>query len=273
MLYSTVKKIIGGIVFIAAFNTIEHITHEQTDGFSLRRTQFDQPLQTGEIIHQPELDQTFHYLACGNQSYVFLSSDGQYVLKLFKYANTPAPHFMTKIPLLNYFKPFKPHRHANIFMKRERDYRGYQLAFDRFKEESSIIAVHLSPIERGYPTITLYDKLNCRLTVNLNETPFVLQRKATPAFRQLKTWIRAGQIDIAKEAIENLKILLQKRISLNLLDDDVNFYSNLGFVGKQPVQVDPGHFIDGATPDPDLEIATLTQKLTTWCQKHAPELL
>jgi hypothetical protein len=180
---------------------------------------------------------------------------------------------LTRIPLLNRFKPFKPNRHAKVLWKKERDFRGYELASDRFKEETGIVTTHLTPSDHAYPTITLYDKLNCRLTLNLNEAPFVLQKRATPIYPQLRAWIRDGKIDVAKEAIQNLKLLLKKRISLGLLDDDVHFYSNFGFVENSPIQVDPGHFTDGTTPDPDLEIAHITRELTTWCQKHAPELL
>ena len=267
------SSIIKTVVFIAAFNAIEHFAHEQTDGFSLRRVQFHSPLQSGKTEYLPELNQPFHYLGCGNQCYAFVSEDGQYVLKLFKYASSPVPFAMTQIPLLNHFKPFKPNRYAKVLWKRERDFRGYELASNRFKEETGILTTHLTPTDHAYPTITLYDKLHCRLTLNLNEAPFVLQKRATPVYSQIQAWISAGKIDVAKEALHNLKLLLKKRISLGLLDDDVHFYSNFGFVGTTPIQVDPGHFTVGITPDPDLEIATKSRELTTWCQKNAPELL
>ncbi len=268
-----IKRVGYLFLFLIAFNFFEHFAHKKTDGFSPHRIRFGTELSQGEPSLIPELNQSFHYLDCGNQCYAFLSEDGKYVLKFFKYAHSSVPHFLTQIPLLNRFKPFRPHRFEKQQWKRERDFNGYRLAYNSFQQETALVALHLSPTDHHYPTITITDKLGCVHTINLNETPFILQQKATPIYKQLKKWLKAGESGLAKEGIASLLELLRKRISLHLQDDDVHFYSNFGFIGTQAIQLDPGHFTEGTYPDPAKELEELKVELVSWCQKHAPELL
>jgi hypothetical protein len=268
-----IKRIGFIALFLIAFNFLEHFAHKKTDGFSLRRIQFEGQISEGERYNYPQLSQPFRYLNCGNQCFAFISEDGNYVLKFFKYANSPIPRFMTQIPVLNHFKPFRPHRYEKMLWKQQRDFKGYELAYNTFREETGLIAIHLTPSDHGFPTITLSDKLNCRLTLDLNRTPFILQHRAIPVYKQLRAWIAAGRSDLAKQGIASLQELLKKRIALNLRDDDVHFYSNFGFVGTSAIQVDPGHYTQGTTQDPALEMKTITDELITWCKKNAPELL
>ncbi len=269
-----VKRIGCLILFFIVFNSLEHFAHKKTDGFSLHRIQFnDSLIQGGNTQNIPELNQPFHYLDCGNQCYAFVSEDGSCVLKLFKYANPPIPRFLTTIPLLNRFKPFRPHRYEKLLWKQQRDFGSYKLAWDAFRNETGLIAIHLDPSRSNYPTVTLTDKLHCAHTLDLNKAPFVLQKKATPIYKQLRQWIAEGRTEQAKQGIANLVSLLKKRIEKNLQDDDVHFYSNFGFIGEQAIQLDPGHFTKGITSDPQQEMKAITKELTAWCEKHAPALM
>ena len=260
-------------LFLIVFNFVEHFCHKKTDGFSTQRIQFDTPVLLGDIRQIPELNQLFHYLDCGNQCYAFVSEDEKYVLKFFKYAKAPIPRFLTRVPILNYFKPFRPHRFEKLLRKQERDFTSYQLAYNSFRKETGLIAVHLSPTYHDYPIITVTDKLHCAHTLDLNKTPFILQRKATPVYKQLRAWLAAGQTDQAKQGIASLLTLLKTRIEKNLQDDDVHFYSNFGFIGNEAIQLDPGHFTEGISNNPELEMKAITAPLTAWCEKHAPSLM
>ena len=268
-----VKRLSLFILFLVVFNFVEHFCHKKTDGFSLQRIQFDGPILFGDAQRVPELNQPFHYLDCGNQCYAFISEDQQYVLKFFKYARATIPQFLTTIPLLNRFKPFRPHRFAKLLHKRERDLTSYRLAYNAFRKETGLIAIHLDPTYHNYPTITVTDKLHCAHTLDLNKTPFVLQRKATPIYEQLRLWLAAGSHFQAKQGIKSLLDLLKTRIEKNLRDDDVHFYSNFGFIGNEAIQLDPGHFTEGVSKDPALEMELITKPLAAWCKKHAPSLM
>jgi len=247
------------LLFLASFNTLEHFAHKQTDGFTLQRVQFESKNPGGAVAVIPELNQPYHYLGCGNQCYAFLSDDGKYVLKLFKYASSPVSPALTKIPVLNTFKPFRPHRYQKMLWKRQRDIESYRLAFDRFREESGLIAAHLDP-EANYPAITLYDKLRCKHTLNFSDCPFVLQHKAVPADQQFRAWRESPER--LKIALEGLSNLFKKRIERGILDDDVNYHANIGFIGAKPIQIDPGNFKLGTVENPDEEISRLLEGLS-----------
>lgn len=273
-----IKIILGILLFFLGFNFFEHFSHEKTDGFSLERIRFSTASKKANPVSiEPKLaaifSQPYYYLDCGNQCFVFSSEDGKYVLKFFKYAKPSIPHFLTQIPLLNRLKPFRPHRYHKVFWKQQRDFLAYQLAYDHFREESGLMMVHLDTSEHGFPSITLTDKLHISHQVDLNTTPFVLQKRAIPIYSQLSQWIKTGNTLQAQQGIKNLIHLLKKRISQNLKDDDVHFYSNFGFIGDQAIQVDPGHFTLGSSPCPQEEIKTLSQELLSWCQKNAPSLI
>ena len=256
------------LLFLFGFNFCEHFAHKQTDGFSVRRIQFHTVANRVEMADlDPRLtQQTFHYLDCGNQCYVFLSEDGQHILKLFKYANPPVPQFFTRIPLLSKIKPFRPHRHDKALWKRQRDFRGYSLAYTFFKEEAGLLAMHLKP-SNIKATIRITDKLNIAHTLDLSTVPFIMQKRAEPIYLALQTLPPEEK----KAAARNLVQLLKKRIGLNLCDDDAHFYSNFGFLGTSAIQTDPGHFTLGENSPTELQ--KLLIPLIAWCEAHDKTLI
>jgi hypothetical protein len=268
------KRGVNFSLFLIAFNTLEHFCHQKTKGFSLQRIQFHTaPVQfaTPDPAISHLLNQPYRYFGNGNQCYAFISEDGQTILKFFKYVDNAPPAWIAKVPFLNKFKPFSLKRISKISWKRDRDFQGYQLAYDRFREETGLLALHLSPTENTYPTITLYDKLGIIHSLDLNNTPFILQKRATLIYEQFLTWLQAGDIDKVRHGIDHLISLCAKRISKEIFDDDVHFYSNFGFIGEIPIQIDPGHFISGLSPASELE--TLTLELKEWFAKNYPPLV
>jgi len=266
-----IKTLLKLGLFVVAFNTIEHFCHKKTDGFSISRIQFhNETTRDSEVIPHTVFQQSFHYLDSGNQCFVFTSADGHYVLKFFKYVDHSPPAFLTKIPLLNNFKPLRQKRIDHVHWKRERDFQAYAIAFDQFREESGLLDLHLKPTT-NYPSIILYDKLNIRHHLDLNTTPFVLQKRATPVYTKFQQWIEQNQIDKLQQGIKELIHLCALRISKNISDDDVHFYSNFGFTGDTAIQIDPGHFALSQT-EPE-ELAPLSIELKEWLTKHYPTLV
>lgn len=265
-----VVRLLNSCAFVVGFNAIEHVCHVQTDGFSLRRIQFtDEPILHDQDSPPEALNQPYHYLDCGNQSFAFLSDDGKYVLKFFKYVHHSAPDWMTQIPLLNRFKPFRLSRVEKVAWKKERDFQGYEIAYTHLKDQTGLLSLHLHPTST-YPTITLYDKLKIRHRLDLNTTPFVLQKKAAPVYETFSSWIEQGQIEELQIGVKKLIDLCATKIAQGIYDDDVHFYSNFGFVGTEPIQVDPGHFSFQSTPQ---DLAALTAELKRWFAIHYPPLV
>jgi hypothetical protein len=268
-----VKRGINFSLFLIAFNTLEHLCHQQTKGFFLERIQFsdEKPeASSPDAATLSVLNQPFHYLNHGNQCFAFVSDDGKYILKFFKYVHPASPLWISNIPLINRFKAFRQTRIDKVAWKRNRDFQGYQIAFDRFRNETGLVAIHLHPT-KVYPTITLYDPLNIVHSLNLNNTPFILQKRATPIYEQFSSWIQNGEIEKLKTGITDLVSLCALRISKDIFDDDVNFYSNFGFVEEKPIQIDPGHFIlHSSNP---AELPTLLIELKDWFSKNYPPMV
>ena len=267
------KRGINFTLFLLAFNTIEHLCHQKTKGFFLQRIQFEKEetqASSPETATLAVLNQPFRYLNHGNQCFAFVSEDGKYILKFFKYVHHTSPIWTSKIPLLNRFKAFRQSRIDKVTWKRNRDFRGYQIAFDHFRNETGLLAVHLHPTTT-YPTITLYDPLNIVHSLDLNNTPFILQKRAAPIYEQFSSWIKKGEIDKLQQGITDLVSLCKDRISKNIFDDDVNFYSNFGFDGDKPIQIDPGHFVLNASENP--ELPTLLVELKDWFSKNYPPMV
>ena len=270
------KRLFYTTLFLLAFNTLEHTCHKLTGGFTLSRIQFTSPgisTNTLDPTTLAILDQPFHYLDCGHQCFAFISSDGHYILKFFKYTNHTPPTWTAQIPLLNRIKSLRPERINKITWKKERDFQGYQLAFDQFRKEAGLLSLHLNPTSSGYPTITLYDKLKIRHTLDLNNTPFVLQKKATRTFSQFSAWLQSGDLEKVRTGISQLITLCSERISRQIIDEDVHLYCNFGFVEGNPIQIDPGRFSLSASPLPPTALAPFITELEAWFLKHYPPLL
>lgn len=270
------KNLLYILLFAIAFNTLEHICHKLTDGFTLSRIQFD----SQDIVkNAPDtatlaiLDQPYHYFNCGHQCFAFISEDGRYILKFFKYTHHTPPAWTAQVPLLNRIKSLRPERIKKITWKRDRDFRGYQLAFDRFREQTGILSLHLHPTDSAYPTITLYDKLKIRHTLDLNTTPFVLQIKATPTYSTFSAWLHSGDLDKVRTGISHVIALCKERISLQILDEDVHLYCNFGFVGETPIQIDPGRFSQSTAPLPIQQLDPFVKELQEWFSQHYPPLV
>ncbi len=268
-----VKRGIKVSLFLIAFNTLEHLCHQKTKGFFLQRIQFgdEKPEPSApDAATLSVLNQPFHYLNHGNQCFAFVSEDGKYILKFFKYVHHTSPLWTSKIPLLNRFKAFRQTRIDKVVWKRNRDFQGYQIAFDHFRSETGLLDIHLHPTE-VYPTITLYDPLNIVHSLDLNKTPFILQKRATPIYEQFSSWIQKGEIDNLKQGITDLVDLCSNRISKHIFDDDVNFYSNFGFFEGKPIQIDPGHFVLNSTTTS--ELPSLLVELKDWFSKNYPPMV
>jgi hypothetical protein len=100
-LYKKLRFFFHLSLFIRVFYLCSKWCNTQTDRFTLLKTEttpfydalWDFPFPEKEEV-APILDQPFSYLSSGGQSFVFLSEDGHYVLKLIK------NHFRGVIPPL-----------------------------------------------------------------------------------------------------------------------------------------------------------------------------
>src|SRR3989344_1362434 len=138
-----VKRIFSLLLLFLGAHLVEKFCHKETDGFTILRIQgcpsSSPSPETYQILHQK-----FFYFICGNQCYTFLSEDGKYILKLFKYAEN-VPLWTAKVPILNRFKAFRPSKVRYRSWKKERDTEAYTIAYEEWREETALVATHLAP--------------------------------------------------------------------------------------------------------------------------------
>jgi hypothetical protein len=213
-------------LLLAVFGLAYFFADLATWGFTIGRLHANQSLGPS-IGLDPHLilKQKFTLQAQGGQSYVFVSEDGNIVLKFFK--EMPRPWI-----------PFSKYREKKL-TKLLRTLSGYRLAFERLPQETGLLTLHFSPTPSPLPAI-LVDRLAIEHCVDLSSVYFVLQKRAAPLD------------SFSEETLAKVTTLLKKRACAHIADHDPRLHDNLGWIDGQLVFVDPGRFVDDPHATPDL---------------------
>ncbi|HEY4831248.1 MAG TPA: hypothetical protein VIH61_01625 [Waddliaceae bacterium] len=224
------------------------------------------------------LSQEFRYLGKGCQSYVFVSADGEYVIKFFKYQRF-RPQFWLRYftfipPVSNYYdKKVEEKKH-----KLEALFTSWKIAFEELQAETGLVYVHLNNNTHFLPAnFFFYDKIGLKHTVDMNKMEFLIQRKADmlcPAIEQLMV---EGKKQNALLLLDKLLALIISEYHRNLADNDHALMQNTGVYRGEPIHVDVGQFVKNQEiNDPSLyhqELFNKAYKFRIWLQKNYPELL
>lgn len=222
------------------------------------------------------LAQKFSYLGKGCQSYVFLSEDGEYVLKFVKYQRFRPQAWLDYfqfIPIVN------DYRLAKIEKKRKKLdmlFGSWKIAFENLKHETGLIYVHINKSKDLQQNLIIYDKLGIEYELNLDDMEFLLQKRANMLCSTMNHFIQRGQLGEAKELIDNLLSMILSEYSRGLADNDHALMQNTGAIGNMPVHIDVGQFvIKPEISNPAVykqELFSKTFKFRMWLEKHSPEL-
>jgi hypothetical protein len=133
------------------------------------------------VVDEAVLGQKYFYLGHGTQAVAFESADGQYVLKFFLMKSMPKPRWF-RVPSPRDL--FKSHRIAKQERRAEKKKRhlyralkSYALAFEKFKEETALIALHFSPTQGQCPLCTLIDREGREVAIDLDRACFIVQKR------------------------------------------------------------------------------------------------
>lgn len=253
-------------------------THHQTEGMRLAKfrgnesplkEQLSPPLPK-EL--RPYLEQEFHYLGRGLQSFSFVSDDETVVLKLFNNRYQNRLFWLRFCP----HKAAREKRRAYNENKLALTFQSYQLAKERLRDECGLLYLHPKRSKESL-TVTLIDKLGIRHQMALEKHAFALQKKATLVYPYLAKCAEAQEFELAKEALKKLVQFLQKKQICGLDDRDPLIRTNLGFLNGEPMQIDLGPFsLAGEEKSPAEQkeaIAKITLSLRHWLEEHHKELL
>lgn len=227
------KPVFFFLAYVVLYIGLDQLLRTQTDGFRVHKTLFDLPEAVHasmpsppvhEVLHQP-----FYFLGSGAQFYVFVSEDNQTVLKLFKhYHMWPSSRIVKKLPLPSRLEPWRTSLLTRRCKRMAHIFASCQIAFQTLAEETGVFAVRLSPCDTPYPTLTLYDKIGVKHTLDLANAPFVLQRRAEP--------VKGSHPQASAPFIE----LIQKQCRKGIVNDDLLPHRNFGLLDGKMIEIDIG---------------------------------
>jgi hypothetical protein len=198
---------------------------------------------SNEIL--PILNQPYRYMDKGSQCYVFESQDGEYVVKFFRFDRTEK-----KGKILTLFNACK-------------------IAYDRLREETGLIYLHLNPDQTPLPILQCRDRLGRKYQFPLNECRFAVQKKVKP-FRQTLQEALTDPL-LMQKRIDQFLSLLIVRTSKGVYNTDPTLSRNFGFLPERAIELDFGNYRPSGAHIQAVEIARYTEKLRRWLKAKAPE--
>lgn len=222
------------------------------------------------------LDQPFSYLGKGCQAYVFESEDGKYVIKFFKHQRFRTQAWIDWLTFIPAVKEYQEKKAEEKKEKLDKVLTSWKIAFEELKAETGVIYVHLNKSDEWQKKVAIRDKLGLPHQVDLDQTEFLLQRKATmlcPAIDQL---VKEGRVEEAELLIDRLLVMLLSEYGRGYADNDHALMQNTGVLDGFPVHIDIGQFIyNEIVKAPKVykqELYDKTYKFHQWLEKRHPTL-
>ena len=157
------------------------------------------------------LEQPFHFLAKGAQSYAFVSEDGQFVVKFFRIHHLRPPFWISRftfpLSLMSYKIQKMLAKDEELFT----DFMSYKLAYEKLKEETGLIMLHLNKTADLQQKIKIIDRLEIVHELDLDKMEFLLQKKGSLVYPSIQEIVEREGLEKAKESISKLVELLVVR--------------------------------------------------------------
>lgn len=246
-------------------------SYERTDGFSLHKIEAPQLIAFSPPLspeNRDALSQPYYYLGKGRQCFVFASEDGKTVLKFFNKNYLMEPWYTQILP-----KKWKADQIAKRAERRDYYFHSYAIAKELFDEE--ILHLHLGESSEALPTIPVIDKASRLLYVDLNQTPFVLQKKGTPFYEALNNAFVKDGLPGLENLIDQFIATIAHQIEKQIADADHDVEHNWGVVDGKIFHLDPGRlYVDDQlshTERVQKEWWSTTHRFRRWLLNHYPE--
>lgn len=230
--------------------------------------------EKGEV--EKAVGQRYTYLGKGCQAYVFLSADGNYVIKFFKFQRFRPQmwiNLFTFIPFVDDYQKGKIEEKNN---KLNNVFISWKIAFEKLPEETGVIYVHLNKTNELGKTLAIQDKMGLTHEVDLDSTEFLIQKRATMLCPAVDQFVEQGNIPEAELLIDRLLAMLLMEYARGYADNDHALMQNTGVIDGYPVHIDVGQFIynEGvkAAKVHKQELYDKTYLFHQWLKKHHAQL-
>lgn len=279
------KKIIYlslALLLLAGYNSY----HLYTGDFRLRNIDYQwwnaskwttTPPSNASILEiKAILEQKFTYLARGNQTYAFLSADGNYVLKFFRFGHLKPSPWLEWLPDISPIKKYRENKSSGQEKRLNNNYQGHWIASTYDADNCGLKLVHLTPTNFINVHTTVIDRLGFSHDIDLDAVTFVLQKKALIAREELKKLLKMGAVAEACERIDQIFALYLSEYQNGVYDRDHNVIDNIGFSGSRAMRIDVGklRFDENMKQKeyylPDLQ-EKVVRRIDSWVKRDFPD--
>lgn len=223
------------------------------------------------------LSKPFTYLGKGCQSYVFLSQDGNYILKFFKYQRFRPQAWLD---YLTFFPGIEEYRQNKIDKKQrklEGIFNSWKIAYEDLRPETQLVYIHLNKSKNLNQTLTIYDKMGFEHRLEADNLEFLLQRKAKMLCHYINELMANGNVSEAQGLLSRIIHLILSEYQRGLADNDHALMQNTGVYKGNPIHIDVGQFVKREDiRDSKIfrqELFNKTYKFRLWLKKNHPDLL
>lgn len=271
--------------FVFLFSIIggTYLLHQLKEGFWFFSIQKQLPsfLESSPeelLAHQELLQQPFFYIGKGSQFYVFESFDKNYVLKLFKNKHIKDPLFLKKLCFFPFVKEIAQNTSKKRVLRRESLTKSLALAQKHLKNESAIILVHLTPVDCFSDPVNVFDKVGWQHCIDLNQTAFILQKKATPLPVVFSKLVAAKDHDQISSLLTSLKKMVQQCIKVGVIDTSDHLIHKTAYLENEgrTILMDIGKLSKSTNYinfNPEEYLAKSVQIVRSWSEINLPALL
>ena len=280
ILFMSLKKTAQLLLFLLLIFAIFRLYFHFTDDFTVNNIIPKQTISDKFDIEKPStekideiteiLAQNFSYLGKGAQSFALQSSDGQYVLKFFKFKHLNESLLITWLP----FKQIVAKHIAAKKRKTGELFNGYLNGYLYSPKFSGLVYIHLLPTNYLRATLKFTDKLGLKHQINADSALFVLQKKGICLRDHFKSLIKKDDVTQIKDSVFKIMQMYWQQYQMGLYDRDHGVLKNCGFIGDQPFHLDLGKLTRNDKikqvqfAAQDLQI--VLYKIDSWLQKNYP---
>lgn len=209
----------------------------------------------------------WRYLGKGRQQFAFESLDGRYVLKFIRQKSLLRKLYETT--------GLPTSRQRERWRKKDELYvEGYPLAFEKLKEETGLLVLHRGRARERFPTVEVRDAASGSFQIDLNQVPFVLQKKGGLSFLEA-LGLHKGEPSF-QHLLEAFLSFHEKRLFLHIGDGDRDLKKNYQWEEGRLLYIDPGRFFFHPVWDArafEKERFNAVYQLRKWLLQEAPEWL
>lgn len=267
-------------LFVAA-RIYYYLTDDFREGNITYEMPYESSWQIAPLTQQEEakvnqiLNQPWHYIGKGAQSYAFVSEDDRYVLKFFKFKHLRPSWFLDSLPPIGPLKDYKDTQAARKERKLFGVFQSYKLAYDQDRKESGLVFIQLNTVGNPQRSVVVIDKLGISRKIELAEIPFILQDKGQTLRNVLRELLDHGDVVTTEYRLGQILDMYAGEYQRGLFDHDHGVMQNTGFVGERPIHLDVGKLLrDESMKNRDIakkDAQLVTNNMKEWIGKNFPE--